>query len=83
MRDRIKNMRKLLVKELKNKGCSKDFSFIERQKGMFSYTGLSKDQVNALKKNNSIYIVNSGRINIAGLTTANVEYVANAINDVI
>ena len=83
MRDRIKNMRKLLVKELKNKGCSKDFSFIERQKGMFSYTGLSKDQVNALKKNNSIYIVNSGRINIAGLTTTNVEYVANAINDVI
>tara|TARA_B100001250_G_scaffold182673_1_gene157222 strand:- start:273 stop:1466 length:1194 start_codon:yes stop_codon:yes gene_type:complete len=83
MRDRIKNMRKLLVKELKNKGCSKDFSFIERQKGMFSYTGLSKDQVNALKKNNSIYIVNSGRINIAGLTTTNVEYVANAIKDVI
>ena len=83
MRDRIKNMRKLLVKELKNKGCSKDFSFIERQKGMFSYTGLSKDQVNELKKNNSIYIVNSGRINIAGLTTTNVEYVANAIKDVI
>tara|TARA_Y100000814_G_scaffold286049_1_gene254677 strand:- start:646 stop:1839 length:1194 start_codon:yes stop_codon:yes gene_type:complete len=83
MRDRIKNMRKLLVKELKNKGCSKDFSFIERQKGMFSYTGLSKDQVNTLKKNNSIYIVNSGRINIAGLTTTNVGYVANAINDVI
>jgi len=83
MRDRIKNMRKLLVKELKNKECSKDFSFIERQKGMFSYTGLSKDQVNALKKNNSIYIVNSGRINIAGLTTTNVEYVANAIKDVI
>jgi len=83
IRDRIKNMRSLLVRELKNEGSSKDFSFIERQKGMFSYTGLSKEQVDVLKKNYSIYIVNSGRINIAGITTHNSKYIAKAINEVI
>ena len=83
IRERIKNMRSLLVRELKNEGSSKDFSFIERQKGMFSYTGLSKEQVDVLKKNYSIYIVNSGRINIAGITTHNSKYIAKAINEVI
>jgi len=83
IRDRIKNMRSLLARELKNERSSKDFSFIERQKGMFSYTGLSKEQVDALKKNYSIYIVNSGRINIAGITTHNSKYIAKAINEVI
>ena len=83
IRDRIKDMRSLLVQELKNEGSSRDFSFIERQKGMFSYTGLSKEQVDVLKKNYSIYIVNSGRINIAGITTHNSKYIAKAINEVI
>jgi len=83
IRSRIKNMRSLLVRELKNEGSSQDFSFIEKQKGMFSYTGLSKEQVDVLKKNYSIYIVDSGRINIAGITTHNSKYIAKAINEVI
>tara|TARA_B100001029_G_C15063073_1_gene460393 strand:- start:4732 stop:5925 length:1194 start_codon:yes stop_codon:yes gene_type:complete len=83
IRNRIKNMRSLLVTELNNQGCSKDFSFIENQKGMFSYTSLNKDQVDILKKNYSIYIVNSGRINIAGITTNNCKYIAKAISEVI
>ena len=83
IRNRVKDMRSLLVTELNNERCSKDFSFIENQKGMFSYTGLNKDQVNSLKKNYSIYIVNSGRINIAGITTKNCKYIAKAINEVI
>jgi aromatic-amino-acid transaminase len=71
MRDRIKQMRELFVATLKAEGVTADFSFIERQNGMFSFSGLTKDQVEKLKSEHGIYIVGSGRISVAGMTKAN------------
>ncbi|EGU60825.1 aromatic amino acid aminotransferase [Vibrio nigripulchritudo ATCC 27043] len=71
MRDRIQEMRELFVSTLKAEGVEADFSFIERQNGMFSFSGLSKDQVNRLKEEFAIYIVGSGRISVAGMTKEN------------
>ncbi|MGL6257790.1 amino acid aminotransferase [Vibrio sp. WXL103] len=71
MRDRIQQMRELFVATLKAEGVDNDFSFIERQNGMFSFSGLSKEQVNRLKQEFAIYIVGSGRISVAGMTKAN------------
>jgi aspartate/tyrosine/aromatic aminotransferase len=56
-----------------------DFSFIKEQRGMFSFSGLSDDVVAWLRENKSIYIVKGGRINVAGLTTANIDYVCDSI----
>lgn len=82
-KDRIINMRKSLVDSLINENCDRDFSFIVNQKGMFSFTGLSEAEVLKLKEKYSIYIVKSGRINVAGITSNNVEYIAKAISEVI
>ena len=71
MRDRIQEMRTLFVSTLKENGVTADFSFIERQNGMFSFSGLTKDQVERLKDECGIYIVGSGRISVAGMTKAN------------
>jgi len=79
MRDRIKNMRALLVDGLVARGVEQDFSFIKEQRGMFSFSGLSDEVVAWLRDNKSIYIVKGGRINVAGLTTANIGYVCDAI----
>ncbi len=83
MRDRINSMRSALVAALKKNGIPGDYSFIERQRGMFSFSGLTKDQVEALKKDHAIYAVGSGRINVAGLTPANVDRVAECIGEVV
>ena len=79
MRERIKEMRRALVKGLADCGIDEDFSFIERQRGMFSFSGLSDDVVNRLRTEQSIYMVGGGRINLAGLTTENIEYVCTSI----
>ncbi|PSU27310.1 aromatic amino acid aminotransferase [Photobacterium phosphoreum] len=71
MRDRIQEMRVLFVATLKQCGVDADFSFIERQNGMFSFSGLNKDQVNRLRNEFAIYIVGSGRISVAGMTKSN------------
>ncbi|EAR55791.1 aspartate aminotransferase [Photobacterium sp. SKA34] len=71
MRDRIQEMRTLFVNTLKELGVTNDFSFIERQNGMFSFSGLSKEQVTQLKNDFAIYIVGSGRISVAGMTKDN------------
>ncbi|MEH0665815.1 aspartate/tyrosine/aromatic aminotransferase [Vibrio scophthalmi] len=71
MRDRIQAMRELFVATLKEQGVDADFSFIERQNGMFSFSGLSKEQVARLKDEFAIYIVGSGRISVAGMTRSN------------
>ncbi|MGF1700794.1 aspartate/tyrosine/aromatic aminotransferase [Photobacterium makurazakiensis] len=71
MRDRIQEMRTLFVQTLKDLGVDKDFSFIERQNGMFSFSGLNKEQVTRLKDEFGIYIVGSGRISVAGMTKSN------------
>ena len=73
VRGRIQQMRSDLVATLKAKGAKGDFSFITRQNGMFSFSGLNKDQVATLRDKYSIYIVGSGRINVAGLTPGNMD----------
>ncbi len=83
MCSRIKQMRTLFVKKLKEKGVTQDFSFIEKQKGMFSFSGLTKEQVLRLRQEFSIYIVSSGRINVAGITTENIDRLAEAISKVL
>ncbi|HYO23826.1 MAG TPA: amino acid aminotransferase [Lacipirellulaceae bacterium] len=83
MRNRINDMRKALVAALKKHGVPGDYSFIERQLGMFSFSGLTKEQVAALQAEHAIYAVGSGRINVAGLSTANVDRVAECIGAVV
>jgi len=79
MRERIKDMRRTLVKGLSDYKVPGDFSFIERQRGMFSFSGLSDDVVKWLRAEQSIFVVGGGRINLAGLTTNNIDYVCSAI----
>ena len=83
MRDRINQMRHLFVETLNEKGIAQDFSFITQQRGMFSYSGLNERQVAALRDHYSIYIVNSGRINVAGMTEDNMDYLCSAIAAVV
>ena len=83
MRDRINGMRELFVKTLAAKGVPGDFSFITRQRGMFSFSGLTPEQVKALKETYAIYIVGSGRINVAGITEENVGRLCEAIAEVV
>ncbi|MCW5595039.1 MAG: aspartate/tyrosine/aromatic aminotransferase [Rhodocyclaceae bacterium] len=83
MRDRIRAMRTGLVEKLKARGVSQDFSFVAQQRGMFSYTGLTSDQVERLKTEFGIYAVSTGRICLAALNTKNLDYVADAIAAVI
>jgi aspartate/tyrosine/aromatic aminotransferase len=79
MRERIHQMRELFVKTLKEKGAKGDFSFITKQNGMFSFSGLTKEQVQVLREKYSIYIVGSGRINVAGMTADNMDRICEAI----
>ena len=79
MRGRIRAMRLSLVDRLKGRGVSQDYSFVIRQRGMFSYTGLSAEQVNRMCEEFGIYAVSSGRICLAALNTHNIDYVADAI----
>ncbi len=83
MRLRIKQMRKALADELARIGAKRDFSFITQQAGMFSFTGLSPEQVARLADEFGVYAVKNGRICICGLTTRNVEYAAKAIASVL
>jgi aromatic-amino-acid transaminase len=83
IRDRIQEMRRLFVETLKSAGVARDFSFIARQNGMFSFSGLTKDQVEALKRDHAIYIVGSGRLNVAGMTHANMGPLCQAIAKVL
>ena len=83
MRDRINGMRRLFVETMKEKLPGHDFSFIAGQRGMFSFSGLTPMQVDELKSKHSIYIVNSGRINVAGINAGNVERLCDAIAAVI
>ncbi len=83
MRDRIGLMRELFVKTLKEKGVKHDFSFLAEQRGMFSFSGLTKEHVAALKERYAIYIVDNGRINVAGMTESNMDYLCMAIANVL
>lgn len=83
MRQRINHMRRLFVDTLKQKGAPRDFSFIAEQTGMFSFSGLTKEQVDALRERHSIYVVGSGRINVAGMTESNMDRLCDAIINVL
>ena len=83
MRNRINGIRELFVKTLEAKRVPGDFSFITRQRGMFSFSGLTPEQVEALRTKYAIYIVGSGRINVAGITPDNVEPLCEAIAEVV
>lgn len=83
IRNRINEMRHLFVKTLKDKGVTQDFSSIIEQRGMFSFSGLTKAQVDQLREKYSIYIVGSGRINVAGMTPDNMDRLCEAIKSVL
>jgi aromatic-amino-acid transaminase len=83
MRDRIKLMRNLLVSRLKAAGIERDFSFVNAQRGMFTYSGLTAEQVDKLRNEFGIYAVGTGRICVAALNTKNIDYVADAIAKVL
>ena len=83
MRVRIKDMRRALVDALKTRVPARDFDFVLAQRGMFSYSGLTKDEVMRLRAEFSIYTIDTGRICVAALNTRNIGYVADAIAKVI
>ena len=83
MRERIKLMRRLLVEKIREQRSDFDFGHVLEQRGMFSYSGLTRTQVQALRERHSIYAVESGRICVAALGTRNVDYVARAIGQVL
>ena len=83
MRDRIRAMRTGLVDKLASRNIDQDFSFVIKQRGMFSYTGLTAAQVERMKDEFGIYAVGTGRICLAALNTKNLDYVADAIAAVI
>ncbi|MEA5097140.1 MAG: amino acid aminotransferase [Burkholderiaceae bacterium] len=83
MRERIHQMRHALADKLKQKVSSQSFDFIVRQRGMFSYSGLTKEQVGRLRNEFSIYAIDTGRICVAALNSHNIDRVSDAIAHVI
>jgi aromatic-amino-acid transaminase len=83
MRTRIRQMRVLMVANLKEAGVKQDMGFITQQVGMFSYSGMSKDQMVRLRNEFGVYGVDSGRICVAALNTRNIDYVCKSIAKVI
>ena len=83
MRERIIHMRQILSEKLSHAVPERDFSYLVKQQGMFSYTGLSAEQVDILKDQYAIYLLRSGRMCAAGLNLNNIDYVANSIAEVI
>ena len=79
MRERIKAMRQKLFDTLSAAAPGRDFSYLITQRGMFSYSGLSPEQVDRLREEFGVYLVRSGRMCIAGLNDGNVDYVAAAM----
>ena len=79
MRDRIKTMRKQLVDKIRSQRADYDFSYVIDQRGMFSYSGLTKDQVTRLREEFSIYAIDTGRICVAALNSRNIGTVAGAL----
>jgi aromatic-amino-acid transaminase len=83
MCERIKAMRQRLVDNIQARAPGTDFRFVLKQRGMFSYSGLTKEQVRRLREESSIYAIDTGRICVAALNTGNVDHVADAIARVI
>ena len=79
MRQRIANLRRQFVETMKSTQGGHDFSFLLQQNGMFSFSGLTPMQVDELKNKHSIYIVNSGRINVAGMSEQRMAWLCEKI----
>ncbi|PKF71700.1 aromatic amino acid aminotransferase [Pseudomonas fluvialis] len=79
MRERIRDMRTTMVEQLASLGAKRDFAFVARQRGMFSYSGLTQEQVERLKSEFGIYAVGTGRICVAALNSGNIRAVTEAI----
>ena len=79
MRERIRDMRTTMVEQLASLGAKRDFTFVARQRGMFSYSGLTPEQVERLKSEFGIYAVGTGRICVAALNSGNIRAVTEAI----
>jgi len=83
MRNRITGLRKILAEKITAAGIEKDFSFLQRQSGMFSFLGLSVDQVRRLREEFSIYTVDSARVNVASFNRSNIDYFVDALKTVL
>ena len=83
MRERIRGMRMAMVEQLAALNCKRDFSFVAQQRGMFSYSGLTAEQVERLKTEFGIYAVSTGRICVAALNSRNLPAVTQAIAQVL
>jgi aspartate/tyrosine/aromatic aminotransferase len=83
MRNRINGLRKTLSEKITAAGIERDFSFLQRQSGMFSFFGLSVDQVRRLRKEYSIYTVDSARVNVASFNDSNMDYFVKALKAVL
>ncbi len=83
MRDRIKAMRSKLKSVLEAKVPGRNFDYLTTQNGMFSFTGLTPEQVERLKTEFGIYMVSNSRMCVAGLNSSNIDYVANAMAEVL
>ena len=83
MRERIKLMRKLLVQGLKDAGIAADMGFITDQIGMFSYSGLNKDQMVRLRQEFGVYGTDTGRMCVAALNSKNIAHVCESIAKVL
>ena len=79
MRGRLREMRVLLHDALQERAPDHDFGHLVRARGMFCFLGIPEEQVNRLKKDYGVYMVGSSRINTAGITAHNVNYLADAI----
>ena len=82
MRDRINLLRKELANRLTQE-IDQDFSFIEKQKGMFSFLGIDANQVARLQTEFAIYMVDSSRINVAGINSSNIDYFVESMTTIL
>ena len=82
MRNRINDLRESLSNHL-SKETEQDFTFIKKQKGMFSFLGINEREINELKKDFGVYMVDSSRINVAGINDSNLEHFIKALAQVI
>jgi len=83
MRERIKTMRRQLVEKIRAIRSDFDFSYVVQQRGLFSYSGLSKDQVRRLREEYGLYALDSGRICVPAINSGNIDYVARGIASVL
>ena len=83
MRTRIRDMRLTMVRQLAEKGAKQDFGFVAQQRGMFSYSGLTTAQVERLRVEFGVYAIGTGRICAAALNQGNLDYVTDAIVQVL